>query len=434
MRSPALTPLPPSQAFSRRRTTHVCGFSTIDQFKRFGFLILVLTTSLLLMGRSPLLIASAYLNAASIDMNAILHRDPKGTRESSGRGIRAVGSMEKALAWNPNEPALHWSMGKALLITADYGNALEALRSSTMLDGGAVLAWFDLGNAYEAQGDRSKALEAWRIARAAPYFRERGWFLFDQQHDYQEALYSYQIATQIDPQDWESWLMVGRTNGQLGEWEDALRATTIVLEAGDAPEEEIRFKALMSLGSWQSYHLQNIEQAVAWFTQAIELRPQEVAPYLEAGYAYEMAGRRAEARQWYRRAEAADPTSEIPNLFIGRTLFADRDDTHAIRDLELATAKGPANQEPYFYLGLIHTRRGDLVEAEKLLKQAIVLIPSESPPQAFSIPYHFQLARILVNAGKLQEAAAEYRHVLALDSDNEIIAQELADLLEAAGR
>ena len=434
MRSPALTPLPPSQAFTRRRTTHVGGFSIIDQFKRFGFLILVLTASLLLMGRSPLLMASAYLNAASIDMNAILHHDPKGATNNSGRGIRAVGSMEKALAWNPNESNLHWSMGKALLVTADYGSALEALRNSIMLDGDAVLAWFDLGNAYEAQGDRPKAIEAWRMAGAAPFFQQRGWFMLDGQHDYQEALKSYQIATQIDPEDWESWLMVSRALGELGNQDEALRILSVVLDAGNAADEEVRFKALMSLGAWQSYHLQNIEQAVAWFTQAIELRPQEVAPYLEAGYAYEMAGRRAEARQWYRRAEAADPTSEIPNLFIGRTLFADRDDTHAIRDLELATAKGPANQEPYFYLGLIHTRRGDLVEAEKLLKQAIVLIPSESPPQAFSIPYHFQLARILVNAGKLQEAAAEYRHVLALDPGNESVAQELADLLEATGK
>lgn len=429
-----MTSLLSTYALSRIQTRLTSGFTILDRFHKPATFLLALTASLVLLTRYPSLIAAAYLNAASVDMSLAVQGNPYASSGEASRAIRAVRSLERAEAWDPHGPSLYRTLARALLIAGDYDGAIEVLSNSLEPAGGPALAWFDLGNAFEGQGDRRKAIAAWKMAGAAPYFQERGWFLYDSVQDYPAALNSYQIATQIDPQDWESWLMASRAFGQLGNWDEALRALSMVLDAGEAPDEEIRFNALMSLGTWHSYHLQDIEQAEAWLARAIELRPQDVTPYLEAGYAYEMAGMRKEAQQWYRRAEAADPTSENPNLYLGRSLFQAHDDSNALRELVLATAKNPENQEPYFYLGLIYQRQGDLLEAEKLLRRAIALIPSQAPSQAFAIPYHHHLARVLAAAGKLEDAIAEYQVLLSHDPADEVAARELASLLRALGK
>lgn len=378
------------------------------------------------------LIGAFYLNLASLQIGSTMSGPPYGPSVSPGSLQRASNALEEAIAWQPNRSIFQWALGKTMLLERDYQSAALALRRSIELEGDHLLAWFDLGNAYEGLGNRSKAVEAWKRARAGSYFREQGWFLFDKLRNYESALKSYQIATQIDPRDWDSWLMLNLSHGQLGHIDEAIRALTVLLGAGDAPDEEIRFKTLMSLANVHSYALGDIEQAMVWYARAIELRPHDVDPYLEAGYIFEMEGRREQARQWYRRAEIANPESERPNLYLGRSYFGEQDED-AVRQLMLAMAKAPMNQEPYFYLGLIYERQGDLVEAEKRLRQAVALIPTESSPQAFAIPYHRYLASTLADQGKREEAIEEYRYALSLDPGNDGVVQELMALLEGVG-
>lgn len=90
-------------------------------------------------------------------------------------------------------------------------------------------------------------------------------------------------------------------------------------------------------------------------------------------------------------------------------------------------AKRPANARAYHNLGLAEFGRGNIVEAERLVRAAIALIPASPEP-------HYSLGLILTRQGRIEDAIASYEAALRLDPRHAAAHNNLANVLLTAGR
>jgi len=113
--------------------------------------------------------------------------------------------------------------------------------------------------------------------------------------------------------------------------------------------------------------------------------------------------------EWHKPAEARPEleavrreTGDHPNIsyYMGRLDLEDRDFPSAIKNLTKAEADPPFPDTAYF-LGYAYAKQGDLVSAEKWLKQAAVSIPHDSRVQ-------YQLGLLYRKQGRTEEASKAF--------------------------
>jgi tetratricopeptide (TPR) repeat protein len=75
----------------------------------------------------------------------------------AGQHARAQKIFETLIAANPNHPQSHFGLGRALLEASQIDSAIVALEKAVQLDA-ALGAQYRLGIAYQAKGDRNKAM------------------------------------------------------------------------------------------------------------------------------------------------------------------------------------------------------------------------------------------------------------------------------------
>jgi Flp pilus assembly protein TadD len=131
----------------------------------------------------------------------------------------------------------------------------------------------------------------------------------------------------------------------------------------------------------------------AHLERAVELDPDDARAAYNLGVFHERAGDHAQALIWYRRAAAEEPRARYR------------------RSLALT-----ANE-----LGIARFRAGEGAEAEALLREAIAAAPDFASP-------HFNLAVVLMDAGRADEARAELERTLALDPAHDKARAKLASL------
>jgi tetratricopeptide (TPR) repeat protein len=102
------------------------------------------------------------------------------------------------------------------------------------------------------------------------------------------------------------------------------------------------------------------------------------------------------------------PSATDSLLRAGITAYIDGRYPDAVVSLKGVT---DSSAQAAYYLGATYVALGDNQAAAKVLKRCVGLSPSQSA-------YRVQLARVLVQVGKPEDAEAEYRQVLAVDSVN----------------
>lgn len=115
--------------------------------------------------------------------------------------------------------------------------------------------------------------------------------------------------------------------------------------------------------------------AIADYSRAVELDPEFMLAYSNRRLAYLDKGLEAEAEQDHKRtlelkAKYCDPHNER-----GREFLEDRDFNSAIRELLKATMKCPPDAAPYYNLGLAYAGKNDFGRAVPQFSQAILLDP-----------------------------------------------------------
>ena len=152
--------------------------------------------------------------------------------------------------------------------------------------------------------------------------------------------------------------------------------------------------------------------------------PQEQAEhYFRKGYQAQMKGDLEEAIAYYKKSIECLPTVEA-HTFLGWAYSFKGDYEAAIRECRIAIGIDPDFGNPYNDIGAYLIELGRYDEAIPWLKKAM-----EAPRyEARHFP-HFNLARVYVKQGKIQEAIREIKRSLELEPEYKLARTELHRLL-----
>jgi len=263
----------------------------------------------------------------------------------------------------------------------DYAAAKPLLDKVVAADPKNYQAWFDLGFVYNAQGDLSESIAAYRKSVAAK------------------------------PDVFESNLNLGLSLAKAGQAdaEQYLRAATSLKPTAHA--DEGRARAWLSLASL--LEASKPEEAIDAYRHAAALTPKDPEPHLAAGMLLEKATHFADAEQEYQQALALDPASiealaGLANIYARGNRFLD-----AQAMLEKIVVLHPEDIQARLQLARVLVLMGKNDEALASVQAAIQLDPKSPETQR-------ELADLYVKAKKYDQAEPIYRTLLAAKPDADL--------------
>jgi predicted O-linked N-acetylglucosamine transferase (SPINDLY family) len=212
----------------------------------------------------------------------------------------------------------------------------------------------------------------------------------------QQAKRLYVEAVAINPFLAEAYLNLGIVSDTQEEVQEAY--LNAARAAGDGRNDPVYTDALANLGHFlvedsgrgHDYHV--VEQAIAYYTQALRVTPEHQTTLYNLGIAYEVQGKRQEAYDTYRKVLAANQLHVGANLNSGNLLMY-----AGLFNLSLAfherALRGYAElggHDPWWQVGLLNNMgqtmiaQNDAVAALSYYREALALVEDE-PMTLFNI-------------------------------------------------
>ncbi len=257
--------------------------------------------------------------------------------------------------------------GRALLLDGEYEAALPYLQTAVTCDDDRW-AWFDLGRAQYALGQDEAAAESWQQANAYGYAARLATHA-GQVEDVVEAQRAWETAVQVDPQQGQAYVQLGR----LLQENDPAQAQhyyeqAITVNADFAP-------AYYALANLHLRQLQSLENALPYFEQAHRLAPQNVE-YLVV-LARQMGGVDPQKAlgYWQELAELAEGQRPLAYHEMGNLMLRQGEEATAVQYRQLAVELRPENAEFWQGLGQTYEAANCPAEARSAYQQVITLQP-----------------------------------------------------------
>ena len=165
------------------------------------------------------------------------------------------------------------------------------------------------------------------------------------------------------------------------------------------------------------------EAAAQAFLKQIDADPRDYTAHFNLALAYSFLQRDVEGIAEYRKTLELKPGLYQAQLNAGILMLRQKSPQDALPLLDAAAAQKPKEFRPRFYLAEAQLAAGDNTNAEQSYRAALELNPK-------SAAAHLGLGRALARAGKLAEAAPEFRQAAAADAEYRDSLLELAGLYE----
>ncbi|MDJ0533290.1 MAG: tetratricopeptide repeat protein [Xenococcaceae cyanobacterium MO_207.B15] len=154
-----------------------------------------------------------------------------------------------------------------------------------------------------------------------------------------------------------------------------------------------------------------LDEAISGYEQAIQLDPQFVYPHYNLGLVYADQGKLEEAIAYYQQAIEIDPQYADPHNGLGFIYLSQGNLEEAISAYQQAIELDPKFAASHNNLGLVYEQQGKLEEAISAYQQALQLDPKFAAS-------HYSLGNVYEEQGKLEEAITSYRRAIKLDAQD----------------
>ncbi|HEY1576503.1 MAG TPA: tetratricopeptide repeat protein [Terracidiphilus sp.] len=216
-----------------------------------------------------------------------------------------------------------------------------------------------------------------------------------------DSLKEYTRAASMEKPSASMLERVGQDYVLLGDWADADKWTVRAVQMSPSDAD-----AWYSLGRIR-YSEQRFSEALSCFEQVLKLSPKSVKAETNFGLTYEAMNQVDGAMAAYRQAiqwqnqGPGNQLSEEPLVDLGTVLLHRGNLVEAEDLLKKAAALAPKDSRIHQQLGHLYMQKADYQAAERELQQACGLDPKSSS-------VHFLLGQAYRHLGKLQEAKAEF--------------------------
>ncbi len=315
------------------------------------------------------------------------------------QSLMSLSRLEEALAESQQlveqEPdvAIAWRLqGETLHLLGRTTEATASLAQAVLIDPHLAAAWSSQGLVHAALGHTAAAIMSYERATTldptdADAWNEWGTLLYEQEH-HAEAAERFAAAAE-HRRDWPMpWINLGNTLHILGRSEEAVEALRFALEADPEAIPALRSLEVVLL------ELNRLPESVDCSNRLVALLPRDLDVRKARAHLRELCG---------------DPSGAIEDLEEGRRA--------QIPDAE----RGVFLRE----IGRLHHRLGHRTEAERALREAIVL--GESPEA------RTDLGVVLLASGDLTEAIGQLERAVALAPDAIRSLRALANALYQQG-
>jgi len=146
----------------------------------------------------------------------------------------------------------------------------------------------------------------------------------------------------------------------------------------------------------------NNPKALVIIRNILENNPDDVETLILSGKIYHNLKNTVAAKEAYKKVIKIDKSRENIYLILGGLYIKDNEMSDALSVFRLLVDNFPASYPGRFFLGKIHSQKGNYKEAEKQLKKALTLQPEMIEPR-------FELLNIYRAQGKKQDPEKIYR-------------------------
>lgn len=287
-------------------------------------------------------------------------------------GDPAIDEISRALADNPNDPALYFQRAELFYDKQAYDQAIQDLAALMKLDSNNLRAHHLLADVYLDHYQSAQALRT--LERAVALYPDSlrtrlklsEFQLILKQYD--GAYKTLQGILDIRPGYSEALFMLGLTFRDQGKTAEAIGALQSAVEQD--PELTEAWVILGDLMDRQKNPL-----AAQYFDNATRVDPKNIPAWHAKAYFLQNNDRIPEALAIYRQIHALD--AQYPEAYLNSTilyLYLDSLDA-AEKEVDILNRIDPTNAAGWFYKGRILLGRKKIAEARLMFEQALRLDP-----------------------------------------------------------
>lgn len=300
-------------------------------------------------------------------------------------------------------------MGNLAIEEGNYADAVKILSDSLIYSDNSPNRT-NLAVAYLRQNQLDKAItEAQNAILLDPNYPTAHYILgniYFTKEDYQLALPELEKVLLLAP-DFEAAQALGLTYLHLKQTDRAKLLFEEMMTSFDKESPDLH----IMMG--QAYEQTNYPlESEREFKRALELNPQQLRASFFLGYVILQHGgsdRLSEAGKAFEAELKLTPDDFYSNFFAGVVASAENNHQKAIEYFKKSAKISPQRAESFLFLGQSQVELNDLAEAEKNLRQAIVLAGDDSAKDFQSRRTHFLLGRLLVKTGRKEEGEKELK-------------------------
>jgi len=343
---------------------------------------------------------------------AFAHRAPAAAAGTPAKVIQsdldsAVVHCATAVSLEPDNPAFHYNLGRALHLQNEFEAASDAYQQAIGLGHEGAEVQRQLGKALERAGDLAGARIALRMAAGDSSDAETQYLLaklLDREGEASEAVRLYRRSLELRPDVADVHYNLGRAYYKLGREADGDRHMAIFEE----------------LNSGERVGLRDLELGV-------QRDPANAGQRRALASAYADAGKYGQAAEELRIAAAQEPAHAATHFNLGLMLARTGHVEGAVQVLEHAAVLAPDSARYHLRLGRACARGALDGRAERAFGRAVELEPG-------LISARFDLALLLERNNRRDEAADQLRAVLEAEPRHLGARFQLAVVLLKEGR
>ena len=317
--------------------------------------------------------------------------------------------LDSAKNINPNIASVGWNETRVLLKQQKVNEALAVADKTNKLFPDDVEGMGVLGSCLRAKGNFDEGLKYLNKAielnpKYAEVLINRG-LIYLNKHDKANASADLEKAHKLKPHLREIWNLVLNLKIELKKFEDAISLGEEMLKIDPLDEKIVASMALCH------QFLNNFDQAVIFYNEAISIKPGFIEAYNNLGNALKQQGKLEEAIEVYIKAISIKPDFAEGHYNMGVVLHMQGKLDEAIEAYNKALSFKPDYSDSYNNMGVTLRDQGKIKEAIEAYNKALSIKPD------FADAYN-NMGLALTDQGKLGEAIKAYTKALSIKPDN----------------